>query len=183
MPKALFHQHDEARREQLAEMAAGGLRRDAGGMRQFGRSERVAAEQRDGPPRFQPRSKLDDAMRQPRTCYDHFAGALGTGIADAMIAHDFVVLGDEAGEVTPSGMEFLSKLGVDLSAARAKRRVFCRPCLDWTERRSHIGGVVGAAFCAALLRPEMDRMHRGYARAENQSASRRGLMESLSLTI
>ncbi|MGB8743528.1 MAG: hypothetical protein WCD52_25775 [Xanthobacteraceae bacterium] len=118
-------------------------------------------------------------MRQPRTCYDHFAGALGTGIADAMIAHDFVVLGDEAGEVTPSGMEFLSKLGVDHSAARAKRRVFCRPCLDWTERRSHIGGVVGAAFCAAKWIECI-----GDTRAlKITSAGRRGLMESLSLTI
>jgi hypothetical protein len=90
----------------------------------------------DGPPRFQPKSKIDEAMRQARTCYDHFAGVLGVAIADAMTAHEFVVLGNEAGEVTPSGMEFLSKLGVDLSGARAKRRVFCRPCLDWTERRA-----------------------------------------------
>ncbi|HSZ65677.1 MAG TPA: helix-turn-helix transcriptional regulator [Xanthobacteraceae bacterium] len=137
----------------------------------------------DGPPRFQPRSKLDDAMRHARTCYDHFAGALGVGIADGMIAHDFVVLGDEAGEVTPSGMEFLSKLGVDLSAARAKRRVFCRPCLDWTERRSHIGGVVGAAFAQRCF--DLKWIERiGDTRAlKITSAGRRGLLESLSLTI
>src|SRR5262249_6154978 len=59
---------------------------------------------------------------------------------------EFVILGDEAGEVTPAGADFLSKLGVDLSSARAKRRVFCRPCVDWTERRPHIGGAVGAAL-------------------------------------
>jgi DNA-binding transcriptional ArsR family regulator len=66
-----------------------------------------------------------------------------------MTTHDFGVLGDEAGEVTPTGMEFLTRLGVDLAGARAKRRVFCRPCLDWTERGPHISGAVGAAWPSA----------------------------------
>ncbi len=122
-------------------------------------------------------------MRQARTCYDHFAGMLGVGIADAMIAREFVVLGDEAGEVTPSGMEFLSGLGVDLSGARAKRRVFCRPCLDWTERRAHIGGAVGAAFalrCFDLKWIEHIRDTRALAVT---AAGRRGFKEALSLSI
>jgi DNA-binding transcriptional ArsR family regulator len=100
----------------------------------------------DGPPRFQPRSRLDETMRRARTCYDHFAGLLGVGLADSLVARDFIVLGDEAGVVTPAGAEFLAGFGVDLSAARARRRVFCRPCLDWTERRPHLGGAVGAAL-------------------------------------
>src|SRR6516165_906916 len=61
----------------------------------------------DGPPRYQPRSKTDEQMRRARTCYDHIAGGLGVGPADSMAAHDLVMLGDEAGEVTPDGMEFL----------------------------------------------------------------------------
>lgn len=137
----------------------------------------------DGPPRYQPKSKTDDAMRQARTCYDHFAGVLGVGVADAMVARDFVVLGDEAGEVTPSGMDFLSRLGVDLDAARGKRRVFCRPCLDWTERRSHIGGAVGAAFAQRCF--DLKWIERiGSARAlKITPLGRRGLMESLSLSL
>jgi DNA-binding transcriptional ArsR family regulator len=137
----------------------------------------------DSAPRFQPKSRLDDEMRHARTCYDHFAGVLGVAIADAMTAREFVVLGDEAGEVTPSGMEFLSKLGVDLSSARSKRRVFCRPCLDWTERRSHIGGAVGAAFaqrCFDLKWIERIRDTRALAIT---AAGRRGLKESLLLSI
>ena len=101
-----------------------------------------------GPPRFQPRSKLDDKLRHARTCYDHIAGVLGVALAERLTERDFVILGDEGGEVTPAGAEFLSNLGVDLSAARAKRRVFCRPCVDWTERRPHIGGAVGAALAS-----------------------------------
>jgi DNA-binding transcriptional ArsR family regulator len=137
----------------------------------------------EGPPRFQPKSKIDEAMRQARTCYDHFAGVLGVAIADAMTAHEFVVLGDEAGEVTPSGMEFLSKLGVDLSGARAKRRVFCRPCLDWTERRAHIGGAVGAAFAQRCFDLKwIERIGDTRALAVT-AAGRRGLKEALSLSI
>jgi DNA-binding transcriptional ArsR family regulator len=137
----------------------------------------------EGPPRYQPRSRLDDAMRHARTCYDHFAGVLGVGIADAMIGRGYLVLDDEAGEVTPSGMDFLLQLGVDLAGAQAKRRMFCRPCLDWTERRSHIGGAVGAAF--ALRCFDLKWIERvGDTRAVKVTTlGRRGLMESLALSI
>lgn len=137
----------------------------------------------DGPPRYQPRSKTDDQMRHARTCYDHIAGVLGVGLADAMTARDFVVLGDEAGEVTPAGMAFLTRLGVDLAGARAKRRVFCRPCLDWTERRLHIGGAVGAALarrCFDLKWIERLRDSRALAITP---AGRRGLLETFGLTV
>jgi DNA-binding transcriptional ArsR family regulator len=137
----------------------------------------------DGPPRYQPRSKTDDQMRRARTCYDHIAGALGVDLADSMMAHDFVVLGDEAGEVTPAGTEFLTRLGVDLADARAKRRVFCRPCLDWTERRPHIGGAVGAALakrCFELKWLEQVRDSRALAIT---SAGRRGLVEAFGLSL
>jgi hypothetical protein len=137
----------------------------------------------DGPPRYQPRSKIDDQMRHARTCYDHIAGALGVDLADSMMAHGFVILGDEAGEVTPAGTEFLTGLGVDLAAARAKRRVFCRPCLDWTERRPHIGGAVGAALakrCFELKWLEQVRDSRALAIT---SAGRRGLLEAFGLSV
>lgn len=136
-----------------------------------------------GPPRFQPKSKLDEQMRHARTCYDHIAGVLGVGLAERRIERDFVILGDEAGEVTASGADFLLKLGVDLSAARAKRRVFCRPCLDWTERRLHIGGAVGAALarrCFELKWIERVRDSRALAITP---AGRRGLMDAFALSI
>lgn len=100
----------------------------------------------DGPPRHRPPSKLDEALRNARTCYDHFAGRLGVGLADALCRRRHVVLGDEGGEVTAAGVEFLARFGLDLAEARRRRRVFCRPCLDWTERRPHLAGTVGAAL-------------------------------------
>ena len=64
-------------------------------------------------------------------------------------AHSHVEFADDGGAMTESGLAFLDTLGIDLSAARGKTtRVFCRPCLDWSERRPHVAGHVGAAICA-----------------------------------
>jgi DNA-binding transcriptional ArsR family regulator len=135
-----------------------------------------------GPPRFQPKSKLDDKLRHARTCYDHIAGVVGVGLAERMTEREFVVLGDEAGEVTPSGMEFLAKLGVALAPARAKRRVFCRPCLDWTERRWHIGGAVGAALAQRCFELKWIERVRESRALTITPAGRRGLMEFFALS-
>jgi DNA-binding transcriptional ArsR family regulator len=137
----------------------------------------------NAPPRYQPKTRVDEQMRHARTCYDHIAGVLGVALADAMAARELVVLGDEAGEVTPAGLEFLGKLGVDLTAARSRRRVFCRPCLDWTERRPHIGGAVGAALaqrCLDLKWVERARDHRALVVTP---AGRRGFHEFFALSI
>jgi DNA-binding transcriptional ArsR family regulator len=97
------------------------------------------------PQRHRPRSPRDEAMSLARTCYDHLAGRLGVALADSLIAHGRVILGDDGGEVTDSGKVFLREWGVDFADARRRRqRVFCRPCLDWTERRPHLAGTVGA---------------------------------------
>jgi hypothetical protein len=136
-----------------------------------------------GPPRFQPRSKLDDKRRHARTCYDHIAGVLGVGLAEQMTAREFVILDEEGGEVTPAGMEFMSELGVDLSAARAKRRVFCRPCLDWTERRPHIGGVVGAALAQRCFELEWIERVRDSRALTITPAGRSGLMDRFALSV
>lgn len=108
--------------------------------------EGIMAVAAEGPQRHRPISKTGEAMRTARTCYDHFAGKLGVGLADNLIQRGHLVLTPEAGEVTEAGASFLGDFGVDLATLRAKRRTLCRPCLDWTERRLHIGGTVGAAL-------------------------------------
>lgn len=107
--------------------------------------------------------------------------ALGVGIADRLIERAFVVLVDEAGEVTPAGAASLTEIGVDLTAARTRRRVFCRPCLDWTERRPHIGGVVGAAI--ACFEMGWIARIRGSRAVTITAAGRRGLMNALDLSM
>jgi hypothetical protein len=98
----------------------------------------------------------DAALRHARTCYDHFAGRLGVALADALIASGHVELTSDAGILSESGLSFLGDLGIDVASMQARRtktsgRVLCRPCLDWSERRLHVGGAVGAAICAHSL--------------------------------
>ncbi|MBX6366722.1 MAG: winged helix-turn-helix transcriptional regulator [Rhodospirillales bacterium] len=110
--------------------------------------ESIMAVAADSPPRYRPASKVDAAMRTARTCYDHLAGRLGVGLADALTARGHVVLGEDGGEVTEAGAAFLAELGVALAGPKRTRRPLCRACPDWTERRPHLAGRVGAALAA-----------------------------------
>jgi DNA-binding transcriptional ArsR family regulator len=103
-----------------------------------------------GPLRHRAKSKIDDDLRKARMCYDHVAGLVGVGISDALIKRGHIVFDGDAGEVTDAGRKFFAKLGIDLSEPQKSHRIFCRPCLDWSERRPHLAGHVGAQianFC------------------------------------
>ena len=104
-----------------------------------------------GPSRYRPASKIDDALRAARLCYDHLAGRLGVALADALIARDCILLSDEGGMVTPEGERFFAELRIDLADLERRKRHFCRPCLDWSERRPHLAGSVGAALATRCL--------------------------------
>ena len=87
----------------------------------------------------------DRTLATARICYDHLAGELGVAIADSLIRDKYLILGPEGGEVTEQGELFLTELGVDVTGSRRLRRIFCRPCMDWSERRFHLAGAIGAA--------------------------------------
>lgn len=90
-------------------------------------------------------------LREARSCYDHLAGRLGVAVTDGLVARGALVLGGEAGAVTDSGMRLFRELGIDLAEARGSRRMLCRPCLDWSERRPHLAGRLGAALFQHFL--------------------------------
>ncbi|MBN8920848.1 MAG: helix-turn-helix transcriptional regulator [Rhizobiales bacterium] len=102
------------------------------------------------PPRARP-LRMAPGMRTARLCYDHCAGLLGVGIADALQDRGFIELSDDGGVVTLPGTQFLAEFGVDIEALRRHRRVFCGPCLDWSERRPHLAGAVGAGIAQRLF--------------------------------
>jgi DNA-binding transcriptional ArsR family regulator len=112
--------------------------------------ESISAVSAITPPRLRA-IRIDDTMRQARMCYDHVAGQLGVTLADSLSEHQHIEFTDDGGVVTPSGEAFFAKFGVDLSASRKSHRVFCRPCLDWSERRTHLAGAVGAALANRLM--------------------------------
>jgi DNA-binding transcriptional ArsR family regulator len=135
------------------------------------------------PPRYNPRSAPDDALRFARTCYDHLAGQLGVAIADALVGKGHIILTDEGGEVTDAGSRFLAAFGADLTSKSRSRRIFCRPCLDWSERRYHVAGLVGSEIWRRCL--ELDWLLRGRdTRAVRvTSAGRIGLYETFGLDL
>lgn len=99
----------------------------------------------------------DKALRNARTCYDHLAGRVAVVIADRMVERGHIEFSSDGGVLTAQGASFLQELGVDIEstkplARRYNGRVFCRPCLDWSERRPHIAGALGAALCSTCFR-------------------------------
>jgi DNA-binding transcriptional ArsR family regulator len=89
-----------------------------------------------------------EELRAARTCYDHLAGRLGVALADAAIDARAV---DDRFSLGPSAASWFRRLGVDLDALPRGRRPLLRVCTDWTERREHLAGVIGAAICTAVL--------------------------------
>jgi ribosomal protein S19E (S16A) len=95
--------------------------------------------------------RADEPTRAARTCYDHVAGRLGVSVAEALERRGWLAREDEAYRVTPAGERELGRLGIDVAELRRGSRPLVRPCLDWTERRPHVAGAVGAALARRLF--------------------------------
>lgn len=102
------------------------------------------------------------ALRTARVCYNHLAGDLGVQMFESLSARDFLVSGPDGPALSPSGAAFIAELGIDLAALSRSRGALCRECLDWSERRSHLAGVLGRALFA-----RMEAL--GWARRETHS--------------
>jgi DNA-binding transcriptional ArsR family regulator len=99
--------------------------------------------------------KTPSRLRAARTCYDHIAGAVGVTLHDRFIALGWLSTGTKrdgnAYELSSTGVHAFESLGVDVSTTRAQRRRFACACLDWSERRPHLGGALGAALLKVVL--------------------------------
>jgi hypothetical protein len=144
--------------------------------------ESIVAVAGDNRPRFRPLSRLATQLRDARVCYDHLAGRLGVRIADAMTARGYLVLEDEGGRLTDAGTRFLWDLGIDLRIAGRGRRHLCRACLDWTERRPHIGGAIGAALAERWLALGWIKRHKDSRAVTVTPAGERGFRDSLGMS-
>jgi DNA-binding transcriptional ArsR family regulator len=92
----------------------------------------------------------NDALREGRTCYDHLAGRLGVTIARGFVDHGYLAGPDEGFLPTTSGKLALADVGIDVDALERGRRPIARACMDWSERRPHLAGSLGAALLARL---------------------------------
>lgn len=92
----------------------------------------------------------DVALRAARVCYDHLAGERGVDLLHGARQQGFIA-GEERLVLTDKGRAFFGEFGIDLTRLEKGRRPVCRACLDWSERRSHLGGALGAAILSRLL--------------------------------
>lgn len=93
----------------------------------------------------------EPALRRARVCYDHLAGDVGVALFDALVRNGDLVLRGDGPELTVEGEARMIAFGLDLEALRRLRRPLCRSCLDWSARRSHLAGALGAAILQRLF--------------------------------
>jgi hypothetical protein len=92
----------------------------------------------------------DPALRLARVCYDHLAGERGVWML-AQLRDRKLLAGRDGCNVSSDGETFFARFGIDVEALASSRRTLCRPCLDWSERRHHLGGALGAAILSRIF--------------------------------
>ena len=105
----------------------------------------MSVAQRVGATRLQT-GPSEPALRYARVCYDHLAGEVGVQLFDSLTRRGLLRVVGEGAELTTEGERFMNKIDIDVKALRLSRRVMCRVCLDWSVRRHHLAGSLGAAL-------------------------------------
>lgn len=122
-------------------------------------------------------------LRRARTCYDHLAGALGVAVTDALVSRARLEAHGDGYEVTAEGEVWLRGMGIQLEPIRAGRRAFARACIDWSERRPHLAGALGAALTARLFEEEWITRVPGTRAVAPTSKGRRALRRELGVGV
>lgn len=86
-----------------------------------------------------------------RTCYDHLAGKVGVAVTESLLRQKLIVYREKELDVTQKGLQWFAEWGIDCAEVKEQRRAFAKPCLDWTERRHHLAGALGAALLEKML--------------------------------
>lgn len=128
--------------------------------------------------RFSPR---EPALRKARVCYDHLAGELGVLVLDSFEKRRFLRRTASGPELTAGGRKFCASLDIDLEAHAGQRRALCRLCLDWSVRRHHLAGVLGAALLAKCYGLGWARRARGSRVVQFSEAGERAFRNRFSL--
>ncbi|AXY72492.1 transcriptional regulator [Paraflavitalea soli] len=97
------------------------------------------------------RSFKNGDIQYARTCYDHLAGRIAVNLTQGLVKQKIIQLKEDEFDVTNKGMSWFDSIGVDIAAVRQQKRFFARPCLDWTEKKHHLAGALGAALLDQML--------------------------------
>lgn len=127
--------------------------------------------------------KEDPPIRVCRTCYDHLAGRVGVQIAEGLVKQKLLIRTKKEFELTPKGMRWFNTHGIDPADLQRKRRNFSRTCLDWTERRPHLAGSLGAALLKMMLDEQWVRRMANTRAIQVTPKGRKALSSELKLEI
>lgn len=86
-----------------------------------------------------------------RTCYDHLAGKIGVALTESLLKQKIIIEKNNAYEISPEGEKWFSRFGINIEEAQKQKRIFLKPCLDWSERRNHIAGSIGALLLNKMI--------------------------------
>lgn len=136
-----------------------------------------------GPARHRPTGPKDLAMRHARTCYDHMAGRVAVALTDSLTARGLILLEDRAGMISDEGRRFFADFGIDLDPKPKSARPLCRTCLDWSERRMHLGGRLGASLLARSVERGWVRTIKESRALEITRAGERGFADTFGIAI
>ncbi len=137
----------------------------------------------DAPPRHRRPGPRDEAMRTARFCYDHFAGRLGVLLTNGLLAQGYLIRQGDDFSVTDSGAVLFDNFGIDLASARGRRRAFARACMDWSERRPHVAGALGAALAARCIELEWVKRDSGSRTIDITEAGYQGLRDTFGVLL
>jgi DNA-binding transcriptional ArsR family regulator len=135
------------------------------------------------PPRATGGAEPVTPLRRARLCYDHLAGQLGVLIADGLVARGWLRLDGDTWALPPAGRRGFARFGVDVGALERGRRPLLRSCIDWTERREHVGGALGAALAMHLFERDWLRRERGSRAVLVTTSGRQSLRQALGVAI
>jgi DNA-binding transcriptional ArsR family regulator len=106
-------------------------------------------------------SPREPALRKARVCYDHLAGELGVLAYESLLRKELLAISQQGLCPTVSGLHWLKNAGIDTELAVRQRRTYCRPCMDWSERRFHLAGSLGAALLSRVCELGWAKRERG----------------------
>ena len=122
-------------------------------------------------------------LRRARLCYDHLAGGRGVAVSDALLARRLLTLRVGDYGLPPAGRRWFERMGIEVAPLEQSRRPLLRSCIDWSERREHLGGSLGAALATQLLERDWLRRRRDDRALLVTSAGRIGLSRTLGLRL